>query len=256
MEYTEKMYLVPQRQLDMMKNDARPIPLRQRVENELDGSLRKVMDRSDLHPNEKVKEYTALLQRFLTMVRMGDSDTTTLSLRLPSPDPSAMTRSGPPTSDNTNFDQSEGILTSNVMASEILHNLPPRSKKNASYILDKMNGLWDENTGSFIYDGKPLRGSHIYDLLKVATGNQYIGSRQTPTGWREFITTASQLNLPVSVFPNKKLQSEIKTLKSPVDTPHGSDANTPRTHHSHTPRRQHHSHTPRTIMARPEWTEY
>lgn len=41
MKYAEKMYLVPQRQLDRLKNDCAPIPLRQTVENDLDLSIKK-----------------------------------------------------------------------------------------------------------------------------------------------------------------------------------------------------------------------
>lgn len=244
MEYTEKMYLVPQRQLDKIKSDSRPLPLRQRVENTLDSSMRTLLDRTDLHPNAKVKEYTAILQRFLTLAKLGDSETNTLTLSLP-PEPHTTT--------NESVEQKD-VLSTNVMASEVVNNLPPRSKKNANYILNKMQGMWDENTGAFIYEGKPLAGTHIYDLVKVATGNHYVGSRQTPTGWHEFMTTVSQLNIPMSFFPNKKLQGELRTMKSPYTTPRGTDTMTPRSSRPtpHTP----HSHRSKYRMDRTDWDEF
>ena len=58
MDYAEKLYLVPQRQLDRLKNNETPIPLRQAVENELDTSINNVLSRTDLDQHEKAKLYT------------------------------------------------------------------------------------------------------------------------------------------------------------------------------------------------------
>ena len=72
MEYAEKMYLVPQKQLDRLKNNTNNIPLRQSVEDDLCVAMKAILDRTDLAPHEKVKHYTALLQRYLAMVKQGD----------------------------------------------------------------------------------------------------------------------------------------------------------------------------------------
>ena len=80
MEYAEKMYLVPQRQLDRLKNNETPPTLRQTAENELDTSMKNVLSRSDMDQHAKVELYTGLLQRYLSLIKQGSLETNTLSL--------------------------------------------------------------------------------------------------------------------------------------------------------------------------------
>ena len=213
------MYLVPQRQLDRLKDDFRHVPLRQTVESDLEEAMKNVLNRSDLHPQEKVKHYTALLQRYLVMVKQGDLETNTLTLSIPPQLHPEAPQTVPQTPINT-----ESVM--DVMTSEVLKNLPQRSRKNAEYILQKMQDApdvasWD-NTGAFIFQGAPIPGTHIYDLVKTVTGPQGVSRRGPPTGWREFLNTIAELNIPLSTIPNRHLQSEIAELKSqptPFRTP-------------------------------------
>lgn len=158
------MYLVPQKQLDRLKNDTKPLPLRQSVENELDVSMKNVLSKTDLTPHEKVKQYTALLQRFLALVKQGELDTNTLTLSLPQAseaidDPQGASVQGSPPGSMS------PTLEGDLIASEVLKNVSSRSKKNAEYILEKMynsQGVasWDD-TGTFVFNGEPSP-EHMY----------------------------------------------------------------------------------------------
>ena len=72
MENAEKMYLVPQRQIkDRLRgyDNTNPLPIRQTVENDLDVSIKNILSRDDLDPHEKAKQYTALLHRYLALIK-------------------------------------------------------------------------------------------------------------------------------------------------------------------------------------------
>ena len=68
MEYAEKMFLVPQHQLDKLKSENSRGTIRQIVENDLDVSIRNILGRNGLDAHEKAKLYAAVLQRYLTIV--------------------------------------------------------------------------------------------------------------------------------------------------------------------------------------------
>src|SRR4029434_9607530 len=127
MDYAEKLYLVPQRQLDSLKNNEPPIPLRQSVENELDTSINNVLSRTDLDQHEKAKLYTGLLQRYLALVKQGTVETNTLTLNLP---PTSV-NSDPVVPLTPQITDSE--LGVDVMVEEILRNIPGQRRNNAQY---------------------------------------------------------------------------------------------------------------------------
>lgn len=83
MEYAEKMYLVPQHQLEKLKNENVRESIQQVVENDLDASIRNILLRSDLTQYEKAKLYSNILNRFLTIVKQGDRENNILTLSLP-----------------------------------------------------------------------------------------------------------------------------------------------------------------------------
>ncbi len=55
MEYAEKMYLVPQHQLDKARTENVRETIQQSVENDLDVAMRNILLRTDLNPYEKAK---------------------------------------------------------------------------------------------------------------------------------------------------------------------------------------------------------
>jgi len=83
MEYAEKMFLLPQHQLDKLKFSNTRESIHQVVENDLDLTVRNILQRSDLDHHEKAKMYTTVLQRFLTLSRQGDKESATITLSIP-----------------------------------------------------------------------------------------------------------------------------------------------------------------------------
>ena len=203
------MYLVPQRQLDRLKNYETPPTLRQTAENELDTSMKNVLSRSDMDQHDKVELYTGLLQRYLSLIKQGSLETNTLTLSVPQT-PENRTPAKPLTTHATS-----SSLNDDALVVEILKNIPQRSKKNAQYILDKMlnsqdTATWSE-TGEFVFNGLIVPGTHIFDLVKSATAPQTI--RRRPQGWREFLSAIATLNIPLSTVPNKQVQQAVESLK-------------------------------------------
>ncbi|KAI2645178.1 DNA polymerase [Labeo rohita] len=135
MEFTDKMYIVPQHQLDRLRTSNQRESLQQVVENDLDTTIRNILHKTNLDPYEKAKLYTAVLQRYLTMARLGDMETNTLTLSLPTPDGANNVQQ--PTSTPDIHDATD------VVMDEVLKNVPQRNVKNIQYILDKMSKTKD-----------------------------------------------------------------------------------------------------------------
>ncbi len=214
MEYAEKMYLVPQHQLDKARTENVRKTIQQSVENDLDVAMRNILLRTDLNPYEKAKLYTNTLSRFLTIVKQGDRESGVLTQSLPDP----THKDEVPTVASVEDDGAEEHVVD-----EVLKNVPSRSVKNSRYILDKMSkakGLsaWNES-GEFVFRGKAIQGSHMVDLLKNVTAPQKVRDNRRPVGWSEFLRAFAELNIPFSTVPNQQVRSTIKSLKSKPDTP-------------------------------------
>lgn len=215
MEHAEKMYLVPQHQLEKLKSGNGRENIQQVVENDLDDSVRNILLRTDLNQYEKAKLYTNILSRFLAIVKQGDRETSMLTLALPNPAP----------------DHKDDVVATNVEAggnvedvvAEVLKNVPARSVKNSRYILDKMSkakgiSSWTES-GEFVFRGKAVQGSHMVDLLKNVTAPQKVRDDRRPLGWSEFLQAFAELNIPFSTVPNHHVRRMINGLKSTPATP-------------------------------------
>ncbi len=81
MEYAEKHYVIPQNQLNKLRAGGVRETIQQTVENDLDIAIRNILQRTDLDPHGKVKLYSNVLQRFLTIVKQGDLESGTLTLQ-------------------------------------------------------------------------------------------------------------------------------------------------------------------------------
>ena len=212
MEYAEKMYLVRQQQLDSLKHNETPPNLRQSAENYLDTAIKNVLSRTDMEQHEKAKLYTALLQRYLALVKQGALETNTLKLSLAQDQANtglATPLITPVT--NSGLDDDPKIVA-------ILKNIPLRCKKNAMHILEKMldsqdTACWTES-GEFVFNKMIVPGTHIIDLVKSATAPQKI--RHRPRGWVEFLSAMGMLNIPMSTVPNREVQQLVESLKRPA----------------------------------------
>ena len=216
MDYTEKLFLVPRTQIDRLKESKVSPPIRQEVVHDLDTAIKAVLSRTDLTPHEKASQYSTLLQRYLTLVKQGEQDTSTLKLMMPNHFPREDVDGA--------VDQTIGPDLSSeadTVVSEVLQNISNRSKNNARYILDKLSGSgevakWNAH-GEFISHGEVIKGSHIFDLVKRVT-SLHIGQKGVePEGWGEFIKTIADLNIPLATIPNTRVRDEVRALKQPFN---------------------------------------
>lgn len=127
------------------------------MENDLDTAIRNILHRSDLDSHEKAKMYTHILQRYLTIAKQADRETNVLTLNMPTTDKK------PP----EQYDETTSL--GDAVVEDVLKNVPQRSVKNISYILDKMVkakyvSSWT-SSGEFVYKGRTIHGSHMCDLV-------------------------------------------------------------------------------------------
>ncbi|GAA6072953.1 uncharacterized protein LOC112544205 isoform X1 [Tachysurus ichikawai] len=134
--------------------------------------MRKILSRTDLNEYEKVKLYTAVVQKFLNLVELGDQESAHLTLTLPkiqeSKTEETMTEVSHPHGDE--------------ITHEVFANVSARSKRNASYIMEKLlksddAASWNDE-GEFIFNGKTIKGSHMVDLLKNLTAPHAFSRRR------------------------------------------------------------------------------
>lgn len=214
LKYAEKMYLVPQHQLDKIKPTTPRESIQHAVESDLDTTIRNILYRTDIDPHEKAKLYTAVLQRYLTITKQGDMDATTLKLSLPQ-------------HDHTDKEDPQKTITigavEDLIVDDILKNIPQRNEKNVRYILDKMSkskdhASWSES-GEFMFKGKTIPGSHMLDLVKSITAPQKIADDRRPIGWYEFLEAFADLNIPYSMVPNHGVRHTINSFKNKSKSP-------------------------------------
>lgn len=210
MNYAEKMYMIPQHQLDKLRTSNQRESLQQVVENDLDMTIRNILYNKDLEPYEKAKMYTSVLQRYLTVSRLGDKETNTLTLSFPTADGGDEVQLPPTTTDSHDV--------TDVVVDEVLKNVPQRSLKNIRYILDKMSktkniASWTDS-GEFVFKGRTIEGSHILDLVKSITAPQKIVDERRPTGWHEFLEAFATLNIPYSTIANHYVRHAINSFKT------------------------------------------
>ena len=213
MDHVQKMFMVPQHQLDILKNTHQTPPtpsesIRQHAENDLDREMGNVLNSPDTDVYIKAKRYSAVLQRYLAMVRQKASEKTLLTLTLPG--------DVQPGNDDigNSIERHEGEDT---VLSDIMKHMPGKHKNNAQHIIDMMSksrGVvsWTPH-GEIIVDGSPVRGTHLFDLLKSVTAPYRISAERRPIGWMMFLKKIADLNIPMSLIPNTSVKQAIIAIK-------------------------------------------
>ena len=100
--------------------------------------------------------------------------------------------------------------------------MPKRSRKNAEHILEaatRANNVisWTDQ-GEIVIDNRPVRGSHLYDLVKSVTATHNVSDVSRPIGWNAFLKTMARLNIPRSAIPNIMVRRVITEYKVVDDT--------------------------------------
>lgn len=239
------MFLVPPHQLNRMTQPAATI--RETVEDELDVKMRAVLDEQGLTPDEKIKKYNALLQRYLTLMKQGQRDQRRVTLTLQREQPDEW-------HDETELSHQSARVSSKTLddadhvIAEVLKSFPPRDHNNTEYILKKISESdkgWNAK-GEFVYNGQVVKGSHMTDLLKYLS-RPYKSSRTAPpTGWSKFLNTLADLNIPSSAVKNVQVRDQYSSLKMAMD--HEQNV----MFEKETPRPSHRKRKKKTILS-PTW---
>lgn len=159
---------------------------------------------------EKAKQYSALLQKYLTHVKQGEAEKGHLSLLLQSP---------PPTSAPETTTAAHASPAPDSVYHEVLYSLSIRFKNPAKIVLNKMLqnysvSSWNEK-GAFVYKGETIPGSNMLDLVKGITQIHALPAARTPKGWDVFLKAMAELNIPSTVVGNPGNRTSLDHLKNP-----------------------------------------
>lgn len=161
MEHAQKMFLVPQQQLNLLRRPSTHESIRETVENELDRTIRGILDQKTEDVYEKAKKYSAALQRFLTIVKQGEREQNTLTLSLPVEENDF----------RESFNADDHDQPKDSVFDEILRNIPKNSKKKALHILVKMIASkhiasWTKH-GEFVFKGSVIHHTAVKNKFSV-----------------------------------------------------------------------------------------
>ena len=205
MKKAHKMYLLSTHQLNRLTQPERSI--RQQAESDLDVKMREILDERGLNAHEKIKKYNTLLQRYLNLIKQGQKDEKKVTVTLQR-DP-GIELSEAERSEETTPEDSEDMM------GEVVKSLAPRDRKNAEYIMRKLTES-DEgwtSKGEFIYKGTIVKGSHMIDLFKNLMQWSKKSQARPPAGWKSFLNTLAETNVPLSSIRNPRARDQYQRLK-------------------------------------------
>lgn len=218
----QKMYLVTPQQIKRLSQTATSdASIRESAEEDLDEKMRAILNDPGMNSYEKIKRYGALLQRYLSFTKQDQKDQRRVTLTLQrTQDPQGPLDPPGPVNGGQAHDQDQSRPTDGEggdIGTEILKSLPPRDRKNAEYIINKLSqsstiGGWNSK-GEFIYRGDVVRGSHMIDLFKRLSLPYKKLRASPPMGWSKFLNTLSELNIPLSSVSNPHARDQYRELK-------------------------------------------
>lgn len=194
------MFLLSPQQLSSITRQEQTI--RHVAEDDLDAKMRAILDETGLDPHEKIKKYDALLQRYLNLMKQGRKQEEEKSVRVTlqtAPD------------NETSMPKKEEVKEDVI--SDMLKTLALRDRKHAEYIIKKMPERWSSK-GEFVHQGTPLQGSHMLDLIRHLMHWTRKSQPAPPTGWRAFLSTLTELNIPTSTIRNPLAREQYERMRS------------------------------------------
>lgn len=96
---------------------------------------------------------------------------------------------------------------------DVLKTLAQRDRKHAEYIIKKMPEKWSSK-GEFVHQGASLKGSHMMVLMKqLMRWSKKPLQAAAPAGWRPFLSTLADLNIPVSLIRHPLARQQYECLR-------------------------------------------
>jgi len=207
------MVLVPEHTLERLqqRQNVNMAPLTARL-NGLDHDISDVLKNKQLSDDEKVRQYSQALQNYLSYYNQRKDQPVKVKIQQP-PVPS------PPVNqpqEPRQVDQQE----ESTMERDILRTLPKTAVERGQMLLEKIKEnpdimKWDER-GQLIYEGEPVVGSHISDLVNdLMRTNKGSG----PLGWEMFAQGLAKMNAPEQLLRNSHRKGLLREYKSGIKPP-------------------------------------
>ena len=204
MEHVKRLVLVPEH-LAENTTERKPLvpPLTSQVNN-LDGEMNSLLKRQDVTDDEKATLYNQILQRYLNYYDKRMSQPVRVSVVPPKP-----------TDDKPETQPEDSVDLPNNVEADIMESVPPTMKSRARQLVKKLKEnkdliTWDDK-GQIIYEGKPVLGSNVIDLVNDALRHR---KNFNPHGWRLFAKVLSDVNVPEGIVRNENRLKTIRDFKT------------------------------------------
>ena len=204
MEHVKRLVLVPEHMAENT-SERKPLvaPLTSQV-NHLDEEMNSLLKRQDVTDDEKATLYNQILQRYLNYYDKRMSQPVRVSIVPPKP-----------IDDKSVTQPEDSVDLPNNVEADIMESVPPTMKSRARQLVKKLKKnkdliTWDDK-GQMIYEGKPVVGSNVIDLVNDALRHR---KNFNPHGWRLFAKVLSDVNVPEGIVRNENRLKTIRDFKT------------------------------------------
>ena len=200
-----KMVLVPENYLSSMHQHQK-IQTTPAVKTlgELDTEMSGILSRHDIGDDEKVKLYNQAMQKYQEFDRQRKVKEP-IAVKLVSSDEDK----------NKSKEPTEKIVDTNPMQlqmeQEIIDSVPKIAKNKAKLFINKLKQnknvmFWNER-GELTYDGKPVPGTNIVDLVRDTMSER---KRFQPSSWDLFSRGLARVNTPLIWIGNETRKKAVQ----------------------------------------------
>jgi len=173
--------------------------------SQLDLEMKRILSLEDIGDDEKIKLYNQVLQKYLEFDEQRKE-------RHPLP-----VRIIPSTKTEAMSEESKDQYPSQRemdIESEIIDSVPKGFKNKARLLVNKLrqnkNIVYWNDMGELLYDGKPVSGTSIVDLVRDAMGER---KRFQPQHWDLFSRGLARINTPLDWIGNDNRKRSLLEYK-------------------------------------------
>ena len=216
MEHVKRLVLVPEH---MAENTTarKPLvpPLTTKV-NDLDEEMDNLLKRRDVTEDEKARLHNQIFQRYLNYYDKRMSQPVRVSVVPPKPTTDKTeVQEAKPTADKAEIQAEPTADMPDNVEVDIMDSVRPTMKSRARQLVKKLKEnkdliTWDDKA-QLIYEGKPVPGSNVIDLVNDALRHR---KNFNPQGWRLFAKALSDVNVPEGIVRNENRLKTIREYKT------------------------------------------
>lgn len=216
MNHAKKMVLVPEHTFERLqqKNNVNTAPLTSRLHG-LDHEIHDVLQNKQISDDEKVRQYTTTLQNYLTYYNQRRNQPLKMNIESTT---KPKEKDQEKTENETSSESTDNTHVEETQIDDIVRTLPKTLKERGRLLLGTIRKnpdivKWD-NHGQVFFEGKPLKGSHIGDLIRDSLQSH---KGKDPLGWEQFTKGLGQMNAPEHLIRNTKRRNALRQFKTGVE---------------------------------------